>query len=57
MTLQINACCSGPFSGLVEEDESIHKNTGETDEEVWDTCLAFDDDLDSISTTRMTMSL
>jgi hypothetical protein len=35
---------------MVEEidtqDESTHKNTGDTDEEVQDTCPAFDDDLD-----------
>jgi hypothetical protein len=30
-----------------DEDESPHVNTDETDEEVQDTCLAFDDDLDS----------
>jgi hypothetical protein len=34
---------------MVEEDkdESPHVNTDETDEEAQDTCLAFDDDLDS----------
>jgi hypothetical protein len=34
---------------MVEEDkdESPHVNTDETDEEVQDTCLSFDDDLDS----------
>jgi hypothetical protein len=34
---------------MVEEDkdESPHVNTDETDEEVQDTCPAFDDDLDS----------
>jgi hypothetical protein len=30
-----------------DEDESPHVNMDETDEEVQDTCLAFDDDLDS----------
>jgi hypothetical protein len=30
-----------------DEDESPHVNTDETDEEVQDTCPAFDDDLDS----------
>jgi hypothetical protein len=30
-----------------DEDESSHVNADETDEEVQDTCLAFDDDLDS----------
>jgi hypothetical protein len=30
-----------------DEDESPHVNTDETDEEVQDTCLAFDDNLDS----------
>jgi hypothetical protein len=30
-----------------DEDESPHVNTDETDEEAQDTCLAFDDDLDS----------
>jgi hypothetical protein len=38
MTLQIGACKSGSFPMLAEEidnqDESTHKNTGETDEEV-----------------------
>jgi hypothetical protein len=31
----------------VDEDESPHMNTDETDERAQDTCLAFDDDLDS----------
>jgi hypothetical protein len=31
----------------VDEDESPHMNTDETDEGVQDTCPAFDDDLDS----------
>jgi hypothetical protein len=31
----------------VDEDESPHMNTDETDEGVQDTCLAFDNDLDS----------
>jgi hypothetical protein len=46
MTFQINACRSGAFPMMVEEDEdeSPHVNTDETDEEVQDTCLAFDDD-------------
>jgi hypothetical protein len=49
MTSQINACQSGAFPTMVEEDEdeSPHVNTDETDEEVQDTCLAFDDNLDS----------
>jgi hypothetical protein len=50
MTLQINACQAGAFPKIVEEvdeDESSHMNKDETDEEVQDTCLAFDDDLDS----------
>jgi hypothetical protein len=49
-TLQINTCQSGPFPTLVEDednqDESTHKNTGETDEKVQDPGLAFDDNLD-----------
>jgi hypothetical protein len=46
-TFQINACQSGAFHMMVEEDEdeSPHVNTDETDEEAQDTCLAFDDDL------------
>jgi hypothetical protein len=49
MSSQINASQSGAFPIMVEEDkdESPHTNMDETDEEVWDTCLAFDDDLDS----------
>jgi hypothetical protein len=31
----------------VDEDEYPHMNTDETDEEVQDTCPAFDNDLDS----------
>jgi hypothetical protein len=31
----------------IDEDESSHMNTDETDEEAQDTCLAFDNDLDS----------
>jgi predicted aspartyl protease len=49
-TLQINACRAGAFPKTVEEvdeDESPHMNTDETDEEAQDTCPAFDDDLDS----------
>jgi predicted aspartyl protease len=48
-TLQINACQAGAFPMMVEEvdeDESPHMNTDETDEGVQDTSLAFDDDLD-----------
>jgi hypothetical protein len=48
-TLQINACRTGAFLMMVEEideDESSHMNTDETDEEVQDTCPAIDDDLD-----------
>jgi hypothetical protein len=50
MTLQINACWAGALPMMVEEvdeDESPYMNTNETDEGVQDTCLAFDDDLDS----------
>jgi hypothetical protein len=50
MTLQINACRAGAFPKIVkevDEDESPHINTDETDEGAQDTCLAFDDDLDS----------
>jgi hypothetical protein len=48
-TSQINACRSGAFPTIAEEDEdeSPHVNMEETDEEVQDLCLAFDDDLDS----------
>jgi hypothetical protein len=48
-TSQINACRSGAFPMMAEEDEdeSPHMDTDETDEEVWDTGPAFDDDLDS----------
>jgi hypothetical protein len=48
-TSQINACRSGAFPMLAEEDEdeSPHMDTDETDEEVQDTGPAFDDDLDS----------
>jgi hypothetical protein len=49
-TRQINACWAGAFPKIVEEvdeDESPHMNTNETDEEAQDTCPAFDDDLDS----------
>jgi hypothetical protein len=50
MTLQINACWTGAFPMMVEEvdkEESSHITADETDEGVQDTCLAFDDDLDS----------
>jgi hypothetical protein len=49
MTSQINACRSGAFPMMTEEDEdeSPHVNTDETDEEVQDTGPAFDDDLES----------
>jgi hypothetical protein len=49
MTSQINACQSGAFPTVVEEDEdeSPNVNTDETDEEVQDMCLAFDNNLDS----------
>jgi hypothetical protein len=49
MTSQINACHLKPFPSMAEEDEdeSPQVNTDGTDEEVQDTCLAFDDDLDS----------
>jgi hypothetical protein len=49
-TLQINACWAGAFRMMVEEvdkDESSHMNTDKTDEGAQDTCLAFDNDLDS----------
>jgi hypothetical protein len=48
-TSQINACRSGAFPTMVEEDEdeSPHMDTDETDEEVQDTGPALDDDLDS----------
>jgi hypothetical protein len=48
-TSQINACRSGAFPTMVEEDEdeSPHMDTDETDEEAQDTCPALDDDLDS----------
>jgi hypothetical protein len=46
----MHACRSGPFPTLVEDaddqDKSTHKNMGETDEEVQDLGLAFDDNLD-----------
>jgi hypothetical protein len=49
MISQINACRSGAFPKMVEEDEdeSPHVNADETDEEAQDTCPALDDDLDS----------
>jgi hypothetical protein len=49
MTSQINACRSGAFPTMAEEDEdeSPHMDMDETDEEVQDTGPAFDDDLDS----------
>jgi hypothetical protein len=49
MMSQINACQSGAFPTMVEEDEdeSPHVNMDETDEEAEDTGPAFDDDLDS----------
>jgi hypothetical protein len=45
MTSQINACRSGAFPTMVEEDEdeSPHVNADETDEEAQDTCPALDD--------------
>jgi hypothetical protein len=48
-TSQINACRSGAFPTLAEEDkdESPHMDMDETDEEAQDTGPAFDDDLDS----------
>jgi hypothetical protein len=48
-TSQINACRSGAFPTMVEEDEdeSPHVNTDEIDEEAQDTGPAFDDNLDS----------
>jgi hypothetical protein len=49
LTSQINTCQAGAFPTMAEEDkdESPHVNMNETDEEVQDTCLAFDDNLDS----------
>jgi hypothetical protein len=46
-TSQINACRSGAFPTMVEEDEdeSPHVNVDETDEEAQDTCPALDDDI------------
>jgi hypothetical protein len=46
---QINACRSGAFPTMAEEDEdeSPHVNMDETDEEAQDSCPAFDNDLDS----------
>jgi hypothetical protein len=48
-TSQINACRSGAFPRMVEEDEdeSPHVDADETDEEAQDTGLALDDDLDN----------
>jgi hypothetical protein len=48
-TSQINACRSGAFPTMVEEDEDEfpHMNTDETDEEAQDAGPAFDDTLDS----------
>jgi hypothetical protein len=47
--MQINACRSGAFSTMAEEDEdeSPHMGMDETDEESQDTGPALDDDLDS----------
>jgi hypothetical protein len=47
-TSQINACRSGAFPAMAEEDEdeSPHMDTDETDEEAQDTGPGFDDDLD-----------
>jgi hypothetical protein len=49
MTSQVNACRSGAFPTMAEEDEdeSPHMNMEETDEEVQDMCPVFDDNLDS----------
>jgi hypothetical protein len=51
MTSQINACQSGAFPTMTEEDEeedeSPHMNMDKTNEKVQDTCLALDNDLDS----------
>jgi hypothetical protein len=50
MALQINACWAGAFPMMVEEadkDKSPHMDMDETDEGVQDTCLAFDNNLDS----------
>jgi hypothetical protein len=48
-TSQINACRSGAFPMMTEEDkdESPHVSADRTDEEAQDTGLAFDNDLDS----------
>jgi hypothetical protein len=47
-TLQINACRSGAFPAMAEEDEdkSPHMDMDETDKEAQDTGPALDDDLD-----------
>jgi hypothetical protein len=49
MTSQINACQSGAFPRMVEEDEdeSPHVDADKTDEEAQDIGPALDDDLDS----------
>jgi hypothetical protein len=49
MTSQINACQSGAFPIMIEEDknESPQVNMDKTDEEVQGTGPAFDDNLDS----------
>jgi hypothetical protein len=46
---QINAYQSGAFPMMAEEDEdeSTHVNMDKTDEEAQDSCMAFDNDLDS----------
>jgi hypothetical protein len=48
-TSQINACQSGAFPMIADEDkdESPHVNMDETDEEAQDTCPALDDDFDN----------
>jgi hypothetical protein len=49
LTSQINACQSGVFPAMVEEDkdESPHMDVDRTDEEAQDASPAFDDNLDS----------
>jgi hypothetical protein len=48
-TSQINACWSGAFPMMVEEDgdESPHVNMDKTDKKAQDVCPAFDNNLDS----------
>jgi hypothetical protein len=58
-TSQINACRSGAFPTMTEEDEdeSPHVNTDETDEEAQDTGLALDDDFTIEEDDRIFMAM